>query len=115
MHRDVVWKTVTGPLALAGVRKGQAWKAPAGLPALGGTVEEVLENDHMKNVLVRLDAPTPGVASVGAFNCGGPIQVCLSLYLYGDRAAAAITRDQPLWQKWLSERFPSEMPASGVS
>ena len=65
--------------------------------------------------MVRLDAPTPGVASVGAFNCGGPVQVCLSLYLYGDRAAAAITRDQPLWQQWLSERFPSEMPAPGVS
>ena len=110
-----VWKAVTDPLALTGVTKGQAWKAPAGVPPLGGTVEEFLENDHMRSVMVRLDAPTPGVASVGAFNCGGPIQVCLSLYLYGDRAAAAITRDQPLWQQWLSERFPSEMPASDVS
>jgi uncharacterized protein YndB with AHSA1/START domain len=110
-----VWKAVTGPLALAGVTKGQAWKAPAGVPPLGGTVEEILENDHMRSVLVRLDAPAPGVASVGTYNCGGPIQVCLSLYLYGDRAPAAITRDQALWQTWLNERFPAEAPASGMS
>ena len=110
-----VWKTVTGPLALAGVKEGQAWKAPPGVPPLGGTVEGVIENDHMRNVLMRLDAPTPGVASLGAFKCGGPIQVLLSLYLYGDRGAAAVTHDQPLWQKWMSERFPSATPASGVS
>ena len=109
-----VWKTITGPLALAGVTQGQAWKAPAGVPPLGGTVEGVIENDHMKNLLVRLDTPTPGVASLGAFNCGGPIQVCLSLYLYGDGAAEAITRDQPLWQNWMNERFPSEAPAAEV-
>jgi len=109
------WKTVTGPLALAGVKEGQVWKAPSGVPPLGGTVEGVSEKDHMRNVLMRLDAPTPGVASLGAFTYGGTIQVILSLYLYGDRSAAAVTRDQPLWQKWMSERFPAETPASGVS
>lgn len=102
------WKAVTGPLGLAGVKTGQAWKSPAGVPPLSGTVEDVIANDHMKTVLLRLDAPTPGVASLAAVNCGGPIQVFLSLYLYGDRAAAAITRDQPLWQKWMTERFPAE-------
>jgi len=108
------WKTVTGPLALAGVREGQVWKAPPGVPPLGGTIEGVSERDHMRNVLMRLDAPTPGVASLGVFPAGGTM-VILSLYLYGDRAAAAVTRNQPLWQKWMSERFPSETPASGVS
>jgi len=101
------WKAVTGPLRLAGVKEGQTWKAPPGVPPLGGTIEGVIENDHMPTVLVRLDAPTPGVASLGVFPAGGTM-VILSLYLYGDRAAAAITRDQPLWQKWLSERFPSD-------
>jgi hypothetical protein len=61
--------------------------------------------------LARKQRPPSTGTSLGAFNCGGPIQVCLSLYLYGDRAAAAITRDQPLWQQWMSERFPSGMPA----
>jgi len=109
------WKTVTGPLALAGVKEGQVWKAPPGVPPLGGTIEAVSEKDHLRNVLMRLDAPTPGVALLGAYNYGGTIHVILSLYLYGDRSAAAVTRDQPLWQKWMSERFPAEPPASGAS
>ena len=109
------WQKLAGPLGLAGLTQGQGWKAPAGVPALGGTVEELIENDHMKNMLLRLDAPTPGVASLGIFNCGGPIQVCLCLYLYGDQAAAAIDRDLPRWQQWMSERFPSEAPAAGVA
>jgi uncharacterized protein YndB with AHSA1/START domain len=109
------WKTVTGPLALAGVKEGQVWKAPPGVPPLGGTIEGVSERDHMRNVLMRLDAPTPGVALLGAYNYGGTIHVILSLYLYGDRSAAAVTRDQPLWQKWMTERFPAAPPASGAS
>jgi uncharacterized protein YndB with AHSA1/START domain len=98
------WNAVTRPLQLAGVKEGQTWKAPPGVPPLGGTIEGVNEKEHLRNVLVRLDAPTPGVASLGAFHHQGTM-VILSLYLYGDRAAAAVTRDQPLWQKWLSDRL----------
>jgi uncharacterized protein YndB with AHSA1/START domain len=107
------WKTVSDPLGLGSAKNGQAWKAPAGVPALGGTVEEVLDNPHTHSVLMRLDTPTPGVALLGTYNCGGPVQVCLSLYLYGDQAAAAVERDSARWQQWLSGQFPSEMPASG--
>ena len=39
------------------------------------------------------------------------VMVCLSVYLYGDKARAAIERDEPAWQKWMSERFP--MPQMG--
>jgi len=86
-------------------RQGRAdVEAPPGVPPLGGTIEGVSKIDQMPNILVRLDAPTPGVASLGVFPSGG-ITVLLSLYLYGDRAAAAVARDQPLWQKWMSERF----------
>jgi DNA-binding transcriptional ArsR family regulator len=106
---------VEGRHRTAGARRRHERAGVEGAGRLGGTVEEILENDHMRSVLVRLDAPAPGVASVGTYNCGGPIQVCLSLYLYGDRAPAAITRDQALWQTWLNERFPAEAPASGMS
>src|SRR5215212_5172240 len=27
--------------------------------------------------------------------------------LYGDRAADAVTREEPSWQAWMNERFPS--------
>ncbi len=37
--------------------------------------------------------------------------VCMSVYLYGDKAKVAVERDEPAWQKWMSERFP--MPQGG--
>jgi hypothetical protein len=35
------------------------------------------------------------------------VMVCLSVYLYGDGAAAAVERDEPAWGKWMEERFPA--------
>jgi hypothetical protein len=32
--------------------------------------------------------------------------VTLSFYLYGDEAAGTVTRETPLWQTWIQERFP---------
>jgi hypothetical protein len=32
-----------------------------------------------------------------------------NLYLYGDKAKNVAARDEPLWRKWMAERFP--MPA----
>ena len=105
-------RTLTEPLGLAAAKTGQKWKAPAGLPALGGRVEESVANGHQVSLLARLDTPTPGVALLGAFNCGGFNQVCLYLYLYGDQAEAAVSRDGGRWQQWLNELFPSAIPAS---
>jgi hypothetical protein len=39
------------------------------------------------------------------------VMVCLSVYLYGDKAKAAIERDEPTWQTWMGEGFP--MPQMG--
>jgi hypothetical protein len=62
-------------------------------------------------VLLRLDTPAPGSAYIGAFTCGGMVMVCMSVYLYGAKAKAAVERDEPIWQKWMGERFP--MPQMG--
>ncbi len=59
------------------------------------------------NALLRLDTPGPGTAALGAVNCGGPIMVTLSFYLYGDQAAGTVARETPLWQAWIEERFPT--------
>jgi hypothetical protein len=29
-----------------------------------------------------------------------------SFYLYGDQAAGTVTRETPLWEAWIQERFP---------
>ena len=85
------WDTLTAALGLKGVSAGQRWTAPAGVPALSGVVEHVSQNPH--NALLRLDMPGPGAAALGAVNCGGPIMVTLSFYLYGDQAAGTVARE----------------------
>ena len=98
------WETLTAAVGLKGVSVGQRWTAPAGVPAFSGVVEYVTQSPN--DALLRLDKPGPGVAALGTFNCGGPIMVALSFYLYGDQAAGTVARETPLWQAWFQKRFP---------
>jgi uncharacterized protein YndB with AHSA1/START domain len=107
------WETLTGALGLKGVSAGQRWTA-AGIPAvpsISGVVEHVSQGPF--TALLRLDKPGPGAAALSAVNCGGPIMVTLSFYLYGDQAAGTVAHETPLWQAWIQERFP--MPAETSS
>jgi uncharacterized protein YndB with AHSA1/START domain len=100
------WEALTAALGLKGVRAGQRWTAPAGVPALGGLVEHVEHGSQGPlNALVRLDQPGPGVAALGAVDFGGSM-VTLNFYLYGDQAAGTAARETPLWHAWIHERFP---------
>jgi uncharacterized protein YndB with AHSA1/START domain len=103
------WDTLTAALGLNGVSTGQRWTGPAGVPALSGVVEQVSQSPCY--ALLRLDQPGPGTAALGAVNCGGPIMVTLSFYLYGDQAAGTVARETPLWQAWIQERFPTPVGA----
>ena len=98
------WDTLTAALGAKGLSVGQRWTAPAGVPAISGVAEYVSQNPY--DALLRLDKPGPGAAALGAVNCGGPIMVTLSFYLYGDQAAGTVARETPLWQAWVQERFP---------
>jgi uncharacterized protein YndB with AHSA1/START domain len=105
------WEKAGGELGLLKVAQGQKWSAPDGFPRMAGAVNSLGQGMHSNTLLLRLDTPAPGAAYVGAFSCGGMVMVCLSVYLYGDKAKAAVERDQPTWQKWINERFP--MPQMG--
>jgi uncharacterized protein YndB with AHSA1/START domain len=112
---DKVWADLATPFALNGVRVGQRWRAPRdGVPMLAGVVEAVGEGKHPHNVLLRVDEPASGVASLGAFDCGA-VQVMVSLYLYGDKAAAIAAREEPVWRAWMNERFPMAVPSGAGS
>ena len=102
------WDTATAALGLKGAKVGQRWSAPAGagVPAFSGVVEFYTENPY--DALLRIDKPGPGVAALGAFNCGGPSMVALAFYLYGDQAAKTVARETPLWEAWIQERYPSK-------
>ena len=101
------WETLTAALGVKGLRVGQRWTAPAGVPMLSGVVEYLTQNPN--DALLRLDKPGPGVAALGTFNMGGPSMVALNFYLYGDQAAETVAHETPLWEAWFQKRFP--MPA----
>jgi uncharacterized protein YndB with AHSA1/START domain len=98
------WETLTAAVGVNGLSVGQRWSAPAGVPAFSGVAEHVSQSPY--DALLRLDKPGPGVAALGAFNCGGQSMVALNFYLYGDQAAGTVARETPLWQAWFQERFP---------
>ena len=103
------WDSLTGKLGLKGLSAGERWTAPAGVPALGGVVEQVTERP--RSALLRIDKPGPGVAALSAVNCGA-IMVTLSFYLYGDESAATAARETPHWDQWIQEHYP--MPSASV-
>ena len=69
---------LTAGLALTEMRVGQRSTATAGASALSGIVEYV--STEPCDALLRLDAPGPGVAALGAFNVGGQSMPALSLF-----------------------------------
>jgi uncharacterized protein YndB with AHSA1/START domain len=99
------WESLTAAVGVKGVRVGQRWTAPAGVPAFGGVAGYYSESPY--DALLRLDKPGPGIAALGAFNCGGPSMVALNFYLYGDQAATNVARETPLWEAWFQKRFPT--------
>lgn len=101
------WEALTGSLGLADANVGERRTAPAGVPPLAGLVERIGEGKHPHVLLLRLDEPAPGIASLGAHSMGNRVYLAISCYLYGDRASAAVARDEPLWQVWMNQRFPS--------
>lgn len=103
----IAWEKLGGALGLTKVAQGQKWTAPAGVPPLAGVVELVGKGMHPNTVLLRLDTPAPGSAYIGAFSCGGMVQVAVCVYLYGDQARSAIERDEPTWRKFVGNLFPT--------
>jgi uncharacterized protein YndB with AHSA1/START domain len=105
------WEKAGGALGLLKVTEGQEWSSPDGLPGMTGVVESLGRGMQKNSVLLRLKTPAPGAAYVGAFSCGGMVMVYMSAYHYGDKAKAAVERDESTWQTWMGERFP--MPQMG--
>lgn len=99
------WNALTGSLGLAGAAVGERRSAAAGAPAFSGTVEQVADGVHGSELLLRLEEPAPGLAHLFVLPMGGQVYPVVRLYLYGDGAAAAVAREEPLWQAWIEERF----------
>jgi hypothetical protein len=95
---------MSSALGLAEAAVGQRVNRSAGAPSLAGVVEEVGPSDHPE-LLLRLDEPAPGLAHLSALAMAGQVYLPIRFYPYGDRAAAAVARAEPLWRAWVDERF----------
>jgi uncharacterized protein YndB with AHSA1/START domain len=101
------WRALTTALDLAGVVLGQQWQAPAGVPSLAGVVERLGKGRHPHALLLRLHEPLPAIASLFAQSMGDRVYLAMTFYLYGDRAPAMVTRDEPFWRQWMNQLFSS--------
>jgi uncharacterized protein YndB with AHSA1/START domain len=106
-----MWERVMNELGLAAAAESQYVKTRGTAPPLTGRVERAGPPEYPE-LLVKLDEPTSGAAHLFALAMGG--QTCLSLrvFFYGDRAGAVVAREEPRWQAWMNERFPSAGGAS---
>lgn len=110
---DEVWASFCQKLGLEPKGPGERCETTSDdAPRLAGVVEPLAEIGHGRRVLLRLDEPTPGIAMLGAFDCGGMVMASICLYLYGESAAEVFARDEPRWRAWMERHFPS---AAGTS
>jgi hypothetical protein len=61
--------------------------------------------------MLILSEPAPGIALIGASDCGGSTLVSVSLYLYGEGVEQVIAQQQSAWQAWMDQAF-EQKPAN---
>ena len=97
------WAALTGALGIADAAVGERRSAPDDAPTLAGLVEHAGTRPH--ELLLRLDAPAPGIAALGCFAAGDATHVVVRGYLYGSDAASVAAREEPRWRDWLAKRL----------
>lgn len=68
-------------------------------------VEHVYQDHTQRYVLLRLDAPNPGIALFGTHQKGGSTRVSVCRYFYGTEAEAQAAEAEPTWRAWLTQTF----------
>lgn len=105
------WESLAGSLGLLGAEVGQQRSAPAGVPAFRGTIDAIRAGDDPYALLI-LDEPARGAAMVTMCGAGNQALTSICFYLFGDRAAAAATREQPQWQAWVARQIAAASSGS---
>jgi uncharacterized protein YndB with AHSA1/START domain len=108
---SATWEKVIEKLKLSNTTIGERCNTGAGAPALSGIVES-LNKQSGPYLMVAMNEPVPGIALISANNCGGQVLVSATLYLYGNKAANVIPKEQAAWQAWMNEHFPAPVPAT---
>jgi hypothetical protein len=99
------WVQLADALGLSGANVGEHRTAAACPDAWSGVVEHVHQDAQQRYALVRVEAPSPGVALVGTHDKGGDTNVSVCRYFYGDDAAEQKARYEARVRAWLSATF----------
>lgn len=98
--QDRAWTTLLTDLGLAQAAVGQRASTASGAPPTAGIVEGRLEDA----IMLRIDAPAPGIVEAHANTWGDRVHLSLRAYLYGDAAPAAAARAESAWREWMTRR-----------
>ena len=100
-----IWRRLTDELGLAGANVGEHRKTPPRPETLSGVVETVHQTPKIRTVMMRLDAPAPGIALIGIHASAAGIHASLSMFLYGEEGAAQAEASERLWRDWFAKTF----------
>jgi uncharacterized protein YndB with AHSA1/START domain len=118
-----VWLRLGEALGLAGASVGERRTASSGPEPWSGVVEHVYQDTQQRYVLVRLDAPSLGIALVGTYDkdatshsaAGPSTNVSVLRYFYGDEAAGRAAEAESRWRHWLATTLDAaQQPSTGA-
>jgi hypothetical protein len=99
------WLRLCELLGLAGANVGEHRTASSGPEPWSGVVEHVHQDSKQRYVLLRVDAPSPGLVLTGTDDKGGSTTVSLCQFFYGENAGTLAAESEPRTREWLSQRF----------
>jgi hypothetical protein len=106
---DQAWTTYAAALGLGSpkVDEGDRVEVSAdGSAPVAGTVDVRIEGNRHRGLLLRLEAPAPGMAMLFNYSWQGQMYVTLHLYLFGAEAEVVATGATPVWRAWMEQHFP---------
>jgi uncharacterized protein YndB with AHSA1/START domain len=116
-ERTELSKQLLGALAVHGLKPGDAYRAPAGAPALAGTVGGTPDDgpltDESHGLILHTEEPGPGMFEISTFSMDGQtVTVNAVGRLFGDGTREAADRAEADWVGWLKQHFPDVEPVT---
>ncbi len=108
--QEATWAKLLKALGLDGKGVGANVESPVGVPSMSGEVRYLGHDEHPEDI-VLLNKPAPGIAHFFAMPMGGMVCLSIRVFLYGDRAADTVTREEAVWSSWVAENFPRPVRA----
>lgn len=102
---SAAWQRLVAAFGVPGASVGERVGSPALPEGVSGVVEHVHQDAQQRFMVMRLEAPTPGIILMGAYEREGKTRVSVCRYVYGDGASERALSLRPVWQNWANRTF----------